>query len=556
MFDHELNSLASTLAIASSALALVTLYSLYSLLWSSILSSSLALYSKNSSTFPWRENQGGQLEFINVNQLYNLQSLVKRFEQSDKLTRPHRAGFHVQKRTYSGILSIWFRTGLCLSSRQFWLFKMRISMSPSLMQTSKFDRSSPLVSSNSVRACVIPSWVSWPRRSSSKSSGRKLVTLQARRMIRSVAAVIVCRAGVHQIYQLIGKMVGAEENALDTRPKHWVSSHLNQSLQAVLGEDEAAVCNLAGEAEVWQVFRCDSVGDLGATLRIGTVGGTSRDEVRVDVLVDMPEVAAHTVLSQCCSIQVALTLALLLCQPQNAMYIAQGKKSQVYLDGEPPSDIIITFYVTFLRLRLYPLLFQYISLLVFSTYLGAVSVLYSWVPNMAPRLPIVICMAVAVARFVWPDTMASGMFVGQQDDVTDHAGERRGHDEDVSAAELFSGNGVDDESVYSGRLRVWKCAQYNQTFGSLNAFNTSDHSNSSPLDASLSALRRAVTKAFSSGGRKVLLEGQSTMNHHICGKFAHERDQTYNDENPSPAVEACNAFHEADALTCISKALA
>ncbi|KAG9680309.1 hypothetical protein KCU87_g18, partial [Aureobasidium melanogenum] len=174
--------------------------------------------------------------------------------------------------------------------------------------------------------------------------------------------------------------------------------------------------------------------------------------------------------------------------------------------------------------------------------------------------------------------MASGMFVGQQDDVTDHAGERRGHDEDVSAAELFSGNGRsltrNRESVYSGRLRVWKCAQYNQTFGSLNAFNTSDHSNSSPLDASLSALRRAVTKAFSSGGRKVLLEGQSTMNHnqykviieteqdrnsaarHICGKFAHERDQTYNDENPSPAVEACNAFHEADALTCISKALA
>jgi hypothetical protein len=43
---------------------------------------------------------------------------------------------------------------------------------------------------------------------------------------------------------------------------------------------------------------------------------------------------------------------------------------------------------------------------------------------------------------------------------------------------------------------------------------------------------------------------------HICGKFAHGRYQTYNDENPSPAIEACNALHEANALTCISKALA
>lgn len=40
--------------------------------------------------------------------------------------------------------------------------------------------------------------------------------------------------------------------------------------------------------------------------------------------------------------------------------------------------------------------------------------------------------------------MVSGMFVGQQDYVADYAGERRNHDEDVSAAELFCGNGVDD----------------------------------------------------------------------------------------------------------------
>jgi hypothetical protein len=68
------------------------------------------------------------------------------------------------------------------------------------------------------------------------------------------------------------------------------------------------------------------------------------------------------------------------------------------------------------------------------------------------------------------------------------------------------------DKVYNGRLKVWKCAQYSQTLGSRKAFHTSDHSNASLSEASLSALRRAVTNAFSSGARNVLFWGQSTMN--------------------------------------------
>lgn len=37
---------------------------------------------------------------------------------------------------------------------------------------------------------------------------------------------------------------------------------------------------------------------------------------------------------------------------------------------------------------------------------------------------------------------------------------------------------------------------------------------------------------------------------------AHWKGQTYNDENPGPTIEACNALHEADTLAHISKAIA
>ncbi|KAG9680334.1 hypothetical protein KCU87_g14, partial [Aureobasidium melanogenum] len=108
MFDHELNSLASTLAIASSALALVTFLILQKLFVGHVIiihvvptiavEASENIESLADLLLPMPEPSLGE---NNVNQLYNLQSLVKRFEQSDKLTRPHRAGFHVQKRTYS-----------------------------------------------------------------------------------------------------------------------------------------------------------------------------------------------------------------------------------------------------------------------------------------------------------------------------------------------------------------------------------------------------------------------------------------------------------------------
>lgn len=43
-----------------------------------------------------------------------------------------------------------------------------------------------------------------------------------------------------------------------------------------------------------------------------------------------------------------------------------SEETQLDLNSKPPSDIVITFYTLFLLLRLYPLLFQYTSLLVFS----------------------------------------------------------------------------------------------------------------------------------------------------------------------------------------------
>lgn len=91
----------------------------------------------------------------------------------------------------------------------------------------------------------------------------------------------------------------AKHDAFDTRPEHWMSSHVNQSLQAVLSEDEATVrkslfakvlCryvgqSLAGEAKVWQIFWCNIVGDLDKEfirksqelLRISSVRGQSAD---------------------------------------------------------------------------------------------------------------------------------------------------------------------------------------------------------------------------------------------------------------------------------------
>ncbi|KAG9680337.1 hypothetical protein KCU87_g17, partial [Aureobasidium melanogenum] len=79
------------------------------------------------------------------------------------------------------------------------------------------------------------------------------------------------------------------------------------------------------------------------------------------------------------------------------MYIAQGKKSQVYLDGEPPSDIIITFYPTMSKQRHKhsdtdtqeqmsdP---RHISALSLSCTVG--------------------CPIWRLARFVWPDTLMAG----------------------------------------------------------------------------------------------------------------------------------------------------
>ena len=46
--------------------------------------------------------------------------------------------------------------------------------------------------------------------------------------------------------------------------------------------------------------------------------------------------------------------------------------------------------------------------------------------------------------YVTDGWVAGGVFVGEEDDVADDTGERGCHDEDVSAAELFGGNGVDD----------------------------------------------------------------------------------------------------------------
>lgn len=40
--------------------------------------------------------------------------------------------------------------------------------------------------------------------------------------------------------------------------------------------------------------------------------------------------------------------------------------------------------------------------------------------------------------------MASGMFVGKKDYVADYAGQRRGHNEDISAAKLLGCYGVDN----------------------------------------------------------------------------------------------------------------
>jgi hypothetical protein len=80
----------------------------------------------------------------------------------------------------------------------------------------------------------------------------------------SVVGNLVFLQAADQDLQLIGKMVGTEHDALDTRTEDRMASHVNQALQTVLCEDEAAMgkslltellCGyvgqcLAGEVEV------------------------------------------------------------------------------------------------------------------------------------------------------------------------------------------------------------------------------------------------------------------------------------------------------------------